>query len=300
MKGDTMIIQPALMDEIQAQDVLDIRPGFMKRFWKARTTKLGVILLGLLILFSFVGPLIYRHSATLPHVLNTVAGPSAKFPLGTDSLGHNVLSQLMVGGQSSLEVGFASALVSMIFGTLYGMISGIVGGWTDTAMMRIVDIILAIPSIFILLFLNVVFQPNVLLMIFVLASTAWLGVSRLVRAEVLVIKNMLYVEAANALGASVWRVMVRYMLPNFLGTVVVASTLGIADSILAMAGLSFLGLGLPPPAPNWGGMLADGMNYMFQNSWWLVYPAGIAILISQVSINLVGDGLRDALETRER
>ena len=295
-----MIIQPALMDEIQSQDVLDVRPGFMRRFWKARTTQLGVILLGALILFSFVGPLIYRHSATTPHVLNTVASPSAQFPLGTDSLGHNVLSQLMVGGQSSLEVGFASALVSMIFGTLYGMISGIVGGWTDTVMMRIVDIILAIPSIFILLFLNVVFQPNLLLMIFVLASTAWLGVSRLVRAEVLVIKNMLYVEAANALGASIWRIMAWYMLPNFLGTVVVASTLGVADSILAMAGLSFLGLGLPPPAPNWGGMLADGMNYMFQNSWWLVYPAGICILISQVSINLVGDGLRDALETRQR
>lgn len=295
-----MITNPSLMEEMQTEGLSDFRPGFMKRFWRARTTKLGVVLLAALVLFSFVGPLIYRHSATLPHVLNTVSGPTRQFPMGTDSLGHNVLSQLMVGGQSSLEVGFASALVSMIFGTLYGMVSGLIGGWTDTVMMRIVDIILAIPSIFILLFLNVVFKPNLLLMIFVLASTAWLGVSRLVRAEVLGIKNMLYVEAANALGASIWRVMARYMLPNFLGTVVVASTLGIADSILAIAGLSFLGLGLPPPTPNWGGMLADGMNYMFQNAWWLVYPAGLCILISQVSINLVGDGLRDALETRER
>jgi peptide/nickel transport system permease protein len=167
-------------------------------------------------------------------------------------------------------------------------------------MMRIVDIILAIPSIFILLFLNVAFQPNLIIMIFVLASTAWLGVSRLVRAEVLTIKNHVYVEAAHALGARTWRIMIRYMLPNFLGTVLVAATLGIADAILAMAGLSFLGLGLPPPTPNWGGMLSDALNYMFQNSWWMIYPPGIAILTSQVSINLIGDGLRNAIETRER
>lgn len=294
-----MINQPVVMQEIQLEPITDERPGFLRRFWRSGTTKLGTILLLLLVLFSFVGPLIYQRSAVTAHLLQTVVGPSAHFPLGTDSLGHNVLAQLMVGGQSSLEVGFAAALTSMVIGTLYGMVSGMIGGAVDTVLMRIVDIMLAIPSIFILLFLNVVFKPNILVMIFVLASTAWLGVSRLVRAEVLSIKNQLYVEAAQALGAKTWRIMRRYLFPNFIGTVLVAATLGIADAILAMAGLSFLGLGLPPPTPNWGGMLSDGLNYMFQNSWWMIYPPGLMILLSQVSINLIGDGLRNAIETRE-
>lgn len=293
-----MINQPVLLDEVQTQSTADVRPGFMRRFWRSGTTKLGSILLLFLILFSFVGPLIYRHSATKPHLQSMAATPSAQFPLGTDSLGHNILAQLMVGGQSSLEVGFASAIVAMVIGTLYGMLSGMIGGVVDTAMMRIVDILLAIPSLFILLFLNVVFKPNIFIMIFVLASTAWLGVSRLARAEVLTIKNQVYVEAAHALGAKTGRIMSRYLLPNFIGTILVAATLGVADSILAMAGLSFLGLGLPPPTPNWGGMLSDGLNYMFQNSWWMIYPPGLMILISQVSINLIGDGLRNAIETR--
>ncbi len=281
------------------QEQASERPNFMHRFWRLWSTRMGVLLFLGLVLFSFVGPLIYRESAILPHVAHTVLPPSARFPLGTDSLGHNVLAQLMVGGQSSLEVGFLAAAVSMIFGTFYGMVSAMVGGWLDALMMRVVDAMMTIPSIFILLFLNAVFRPNLFLMIFVLASTSWLGVSRLVRGEVLVIKNQLYLEAAQAIGTRTWRIMTRYMLPNFLGTVLVASTLSVADGILAMAGLSFLGLGLPPPTPNWGGMLSDGLNYMFQNGWWMLYPPGIMILLSQVSINLIGDGLRGAIETRQ-
>ncbi len=295
-----MIQESLPLEASLVETIKDERPKFIHRFWKSGMTKLGVFLLLFLVLFSYVGPLIYRHSAINSHLLATDASPSAQFPLGTDSVGHNVLAQLMVGGQSSLEVGFAAAIVAMIFGTLYGMISGMAGGWVDTVMMRFVDILLSIPSIFILLFLNAVFQPNIFLMIFVLASTAWLGVSRLVRAEALTIKNQLYVEAAHAIGTRTLRIMVRYLFPNIIGTVLVASTFQVADAILYMAGLSFLGLGLPPPTPNWGGMLSDGMNYMFQNSWWLIYPPGLCILIAQVSINLIGDGLRNAIETRER
>ncbi len=295
-----MIQQPVALDVSLIETINDERPNIWKRFWRSGMTKLGAVLLLALVLFSFVGPLIYRHSAINTHLLVTDANPSSQFPLGTDSVGHNVLAQLMLGGQSSLEVGFAAAVVAMVFGTFYGMISSMVGGWIDAIMMRIVDILLSIPSIFILLFLNVVFQPSVVIMIFVLASTAWLGVSRLVRAEALMIKNQVYVEAAQAIGVKNSRIMLRYLLPNIFGTVLVAATFQVADAILAMAALSFLGLGLPPPTPNWGGMLSDGMNYMFQNSWWLIYPPGLCILIAQVSINLVGDGLRNAIETRER
>lgn len=293
-----MISEEAIAANTDNIDTIAERPGFYSRLWRGWNTKLGASLLLFLVLFSFVGPLIYHVSAIQSHVTQTVAAPSARFPLGTDSLGHNVLAQLMVGGQSSLEVGFAAAFVSVVFGTLYGMFSAMVGGWLDTVMMRLVDIMLSIPAIFILLFLNVAFEPNLLIMIFVLSSTSWLGVSRLVRGEVLGLKNQLYVEAAHALGARTWRIMIRYLVPNFIGTILVAATLQVADTILVMAGLSFLGLGLPPPTPNWGGMLNDGMNYMFQDSWWLIYPPGICILISQVSVNLVGDGLRDAIETR--
>ncbi|WDL97951.1 ABC transporter permease [Alicyclobacillus sp. ALC3] len=294
-----MVNQEALRDAQRNMTDISERPGFLQRFWQGWTTKLGLLMLVLLVLFSFVGPLIYRHSATNPHILDTAATPSLRFPLGTDSLGHNVFAQLMVGGQSSLEVGFAAAFVAVVFGTLYGMISGMLGGWADTIMMRIVDIFLSIPSIFILMFLNVAFKPDLVIMIFVIASTSWLGVSRLARGEVLSLKNQLYVEAAHALGAGTWRIMSRYFVPNFIGTILVTATLQVADAILIMAGLSFLGLGLPPPTPNWGGMLYDGMNYIFQNSWWLIYPPGLAILISQVSVNLVGDGMRDAIETRK-
>ncbi|QQE81069.1 ABC transporter permease [Alicyclobacillus sp. SO9] len=288
-----------VVQEFEMKNSGQERPGFWKRFWRLGPTKLGVGILAFLVLFSYVGPLVYRHSGTATHMLSTNANPSAQFPLGTDSLGHNVLAELMLGGQASLEVGFAAAIVAMLFGTFYGMISGLLGGWVDTIMMRFVDIMLSIPSIFILMFLDVVFRPNLLIMILILASQAWLTVSRLVRGEVLSIKNMLYVESARALGLTTGRIMMRYLLPNYIGTVLVAATLQVANAILTMAGLSFLGLGLPPQIPSWGGMLNDSMNYIFQNSWWLIYPPGIAILLSQVSINLVGDGLRDALETRE-
>jgi len=269
-----------------------------RRFWSYPLSKWGVLGLGFLILFAFLGPLVYPVDPVQSHLSHTMMGPSLRFPLGTDGLGRNELARMMVGGQSSLEVGFAAALVAMAFGTLYGMISALSGGSVDSIMMRIVDLLLSVPSLFILLFLDAVFQPSIGLMIFIIASTSWIAVSRLVRAEVLSIKTQTYVEAALALGVGRWRTMMRYFLPNFLGTVLVATTFSVADAILTVAGLSFLGLGLPPPAPNWGEMLSSSMSYMYQDSWWLVYPPGVAILIAELAINFLGDGLRHAVDTR--
>lgn len=268
------------------------------RFWKYPLSIWGVLGIVFLVAFSFVGPLFYHTDPTQSHLLHTMSPPTGRFPLGTDGLGRDELSRMMIGGQSSLEVGFSAALVAMIFGTLYGMVSAMAGGIVDSLMMRLVDILLSIPSLFILLFLDAVFQPNIWLMIIIVASTSWLGVSRLVRAEVLSVKTQTYVEAALALGASTWRTMIGYYLPNILGTVLVATTFSVADAILTVAGLSFLGLGLPPPAPNWGAMLSSAMGYMFQNSWWLIYPPGAAILIAELAINFLGDGLRHALSGR--
>lgn len=266
------------------------------RFWRYPLSSVGVAAFLLLVLFSFVGPLFYHVSPIKMNIIDTLAPPSAQYPLGTDDVGHSMLARLMWGGRSSLEVGVVSALVAMIFGSIYGMIAALAGRIVDVILMRIVDVMLSIPTIFLLMFLDAVFKPNVPVMIVIIASTAWLGTARLVRAEVLKIKTELYVEAAYITGVGTGRLMLRYLFPNFLGTVLVVTTFGVADAILSLAGLSFLGFGLAPPAPSWGGDLSTAMNYL--NAWWLVYPPGIAILISLLSVNFIGDGLRHALETR--
>ncbi len=269
-----------------------------KRFWRYPLSGVGVFGVVFLFAFSFIGPLFYHVSPLAVDFSAILQAPSVHHLLGTDDAGHDVLARMMVGGQASLEVGFLSAIVAMAFGTVYGMFSALVGGWVDVLLMRIVDVLLSIPSLFILMFLDAAFKPSVFLMVFVIASLGWMGVSRIVRGEVLKIKTEPYVEAARLAGVRTGRLMWKYLVPNFIGTVLVTTTFSVAGSILTIAGLSFLGLGLPPPAPNWGADLSVSMNYIFQNTWWLDYPPGILILLSQLSVNFIGDGLRHALETR--
>jgi peptide/nickel transport system permease protein len=271
-----------------------------RAFWSHPLSIAGVAMLAFLVAFSFLGPLVYPANPYNPNLLAVLHAPNASYPLGTDGLGRDYLARMMYGGQPSLEVGFAAAAASMFIGTLYGTVSGLVGGWVDMVLMRIVDVLLSIPSIFLLLFLDATFKPSALLLVLILAALGWFGVSRLVRAEVLSLKSRDFIEAQRAAGASTWRIMVRGLFPNFLGTVLVAGTFQVADSILTLAGLSFLGLGLPPPAPNWGGLLSDSMNYMFQNAWWLIYPPGLAILMAQLAVNFIGDGLRGAFNLQLR
>ncbi|POB11018.1 MAG: ABC transporter permease [Sulfobacillus thermosulfidooxidans] len=271
-----------------------------RAFWKNPLARFGIGGLAFLILFSFVGPIFYHASAYQPNLLNTLHPPSAKFPLGTDSLGRDYLARMMLGGQLSLEVGFAAAFMTTMIGVIYGLISGLLGGSIDALLMRLVDIFIAIPSLFLLLFVDSVFKPNALLLIVIIASLSWFGVARLVRSEVLSLKRRDYVEAARALGANNWRIMIQHLLPNVMGVVIVNATFQVADAILTVAALSFLGLGLPPPTPNWGEMLSDSMSYMFQNAWWLIYPPGLAILLVELSVNFIGDALRQAFDPRLR
>lgn len=280
-----------------AQDSSD-RWRTWKRFWRYPLSGVGMFGVVFLFAFSFIGPLFYHVNPLAVDFSAILQAPSWHHLLGTDDAGHDVLSRMMVGGQASLEVGFFSAVVAMVFGTLYGMVSGLLTGWVDSLLMRIVDVLLSIPSLFILMFLDAAFKPSVFLMVFVIASLGWMPVARIVRGEVLRIKTEPYVEAARLAGVGTWRLMLKYLFPNFIGTVLVTTTFQVAGSILTIAGLSFLGLGLPPPAPNWGADLTTAMNYIFQNTWWLDYPPGILILLSQLSVNFVGDGLRHALETR--
>lgn len=269
-------------------------------FWHNPLAVAGVVGLSFLLLFSFLGPVLYPVSTTDPNLLATLHAPNGHFPLGTDSLGRSELARMMVGGQLSLEVGFAAAFMATFIGVVYGLISGMAGKWLDIILMRIVDIFIAIPGLFLLLFVDTVFRPNAVVLVVVIGSLSWFGVARLVRSEVLSLKRRDYVEAARALGASNLRIMFKELLPNVIGVVVVNATFQVADAILTVAALSFLGLGLPPPQPNWGEMLSSSMSYMFQNAWWLIYPPGIAILIVELSVNFLGDALRQAFDPRLR
>lgn len=275
-------------------------PSKLRVFWRQPLARLGTLTMAALVLFVFAGPLVYHHSVTRPHLLHLLQAPSALFPSGTDELGRNVLERLMVGGQMSLEVGFAAALAGMLIGIAYGMVSGLLGGWVDAVLMRLVDLLRSVPGLFLLIFLDSVFRPSAGLLIVLIAAVSWHGVARLVRGEVLTLRNQLYVEAAVAVGASRTRIVVRHLFPNALGTILVATTFHIADAVLAIAGLSFLGLGLPPPEPNWGAMLASSMNYLPENAWWLVYPPGLCILLTVLSVNFIGDSMNIAFNVQLR
>lgn len=263
-----------------------------------RSAMVGVTLILLAVLFSFVGPLFYRTDQVHTQLGQAFLPPSGAHPLGTDNVGHDELGRLMLGGQTSLEVGFAAALVATVLGVVWGAIAGYFGGVVDAIMMRIVDAFLAIPSLFLLLYLFTVFRANALLLIFVIGIVAWLVPARLVRAEALTLREREFAKAVGLFGGGSRRTVFRHIIPNTVGTVVVNGTFQVADAILAIAGLSYLGLGIPPPAANWGGMLSTGINYIYAGHWWLIYPPGIAIIVTVVAFNLLGDGLRDALESR--
>jgi peptide/nickel transport system permease protein len=251
------------------------------------------------VLFCFVGPLIYHTNQVNTNLSDYLCRPGAKHPLGCNDVGYDQLGRLMVSGQTSLEVGFAAAVVAVLIGTLYGALSGFVGGSVDSLMMRIVDAGLSLPYIMVIIILSVVFQPDTITMIFIIAVFYWLGVSRLVRGETLSLRTREYVQAVKVVGGGGSRAITRHILPNAIGTIIVQATFAVADSILILSGLGFLGYGVQPPASDWGSMLSNGLTYIQgANYWWLIYPPGIAIILTCICFNFIGDALRDAFETR--
>jgi peptide/nickel transport system permease protein len=258
----------------------------------------GLVIIVLMLGFSFLGPVFYHTNQISTNLPDSLRPPGAGHPLGTDNEGYDELGRLMLGGQTSLEIGLAAALVATGIGVLYGAVSGFAGGIVDGVMMRVVDGLLAIPTLFLLVYLFTVFQASALLMILVIGLVAWLVPARLIRAETLSLRTREYVEAVRAMGGKKRRMVLRHIIPNTIGTVMVNATFQVADAILALASLSFLGLGIPPPAANWGGMLSTGIDYVYAGKWWLIYPPGLAILLIVMAFNMVGDGLRDAFEVR--
>jgi len=269
-------------------------------FGRNTQARIGIGVVLAIVLFCFLGPVFYHTNQSLSglNINNKDFSPGTGHPLGTDDYGYDVLGRLMLGGQSSLELGFAVAALTTLVGTLYGALAGVAGGIIDGLMMRVLDTFLALPTIVILLVMVNIFAPNMLMFILVLAFTSWLNVARLVRGEVISLRNRDFVLAARTMGSGTGRIMIRHMVPNAIGVIIVNATFSIADAILALSTLSFLGLGLPPPGADWGTMLTNGMNDLFNGDWWLVYPPAILLIITIIAFSLVGDAVRDSLDVR--
>jgi len=277
--------------------------GMLRRagevFVENRLAMVGLGFIVFIVLFCFVGPHIYVTNQVDTDLDNSLCGPSAQHLFGCNELGYDQLGRLMIGGQTSLEVGLAAALVSVVVGTLYGAISGFAGGFVDSVMMRIVDAGLSLPSLMVIMILSVIFHPTPTVIIFIIAVFYWFGVARLVRGETLALRNREYVQAVKVIGGRPLRSVLRHIVPNAIGTIIVQATFAVADSILTLSVLGFLTLGVAPPATDWGSMLSGGLTYIQGgNYWWLIYPPGVAIILTCIAFNFIGDALRDAFETR--
>jgi peptide/nickel transport system permease protein len=277
--------------------------GMFVRAWEVfAENRLALASLGFIafiLLFCFIGPHIYVTNQTNTDLSTYLCTPSGSHLLGCNDLGYDELGRLMAGGQTSLEVGLAAAVVSVLVGTLYGAISGFAGGIVDALMMRIVDAGLSLPSLMVIIILSVIFHPTPTVIIFIIAIFYWFGVARLVRGETLALRNREYVQAVKVIGGRPLRSVVKHIVPNAIGTIIVQATFAVADAILTLSVLGFLTLGVAPPATDWGSMLSGGLNYIQGgNYWWLIYPPGVLIILTCISFNFIGDALRDAFETR--
>ena len=258
----------------------------------------GVVLLVLIFGFCFLGPLFYHTDQVHVNLANENLPPGSGHPLGTDQNGYDILGRLMSGGQISLEVGLAAALLATVVGTLWGAVSGYFGGITDSVMMRIVDALLSIPTLFLALVVVSIWTPTETELILVIALTSWLTTARLIRGEALSLRVRDYVQAMRVMGGGSARAVSRHIAPNAIGTIMVNATFQVADAILLIVALSYLGLGIRPPQTDWGGMLNAGLNSVYNGYWWQIFPAGILIILVVIAINFIGDALRDAFEVR--
>ncbi|PKV94972.1 peptide/nickel transport system permease protein [Amycolatopsis echigonensis] len=272
----------------------------LSRLAARKSAVAGAILLLLVVAFCFLGPLLYGTDQSHTDLASARLGPGGGHPLGTDDLGYDVLGRLMVAGRTSLIIGVLAGLIATAIGAVWGAVAGYTGGWLDTVLMRIVDTGVAIPALFLLLVAATLVTPNVGVLALLIGAVSWLVPARLMRAETVSLRERDYIRAITVLGASRTRVVFRHIIPNAIGTVVVNATFQIADAILLVAYVSFLGLGVPAPDTDWGAMLSKGITYTFDGAWWLILPPGIAIVLVVCAINFLGDGLRDAFAVKGR
>lgn len=268
-----------------------------RRFTAHRLAIAGAILLGAFVLLATFAPLLSPYSPSEPDLFNQLAPPSLQHPLGTDPLGRDVLTRLLYGGRVSLAVGVLSSLISVVIGVAVGAIAGYYGGRVDDALMRLVDLLLAFPAIFLLLILFATIQRSLAIVILFLGLFGWLYLARVVRGEILSLRERDFVTAARALGASHWQLIARHLVPNVTGAIIVSFTLDVAINMLAEGTLSFLGFGVPDSTPTWGNMLNGAASYYTRAPLLTIAP-GLAITLAVLAVNFIGDGLRDALDPR--
>ncbi|RJX31272.1 MAG: ABC transporter permease [Desulfarculus sp.] len=264
---------------------------------KNRLALLGLVVVVGLVLVALVAPWLAPHDPNAIDVDAILLPPSPAHPFGTDELGRDVFSRMIMGSRVSLEVGLVSAGLATLIGVILGALAGFYGGWVEAGIMRFTDMMLCFPTFFLILAVIALLEPSIINIMAVIGLTSWMGVARLVRAEFLTLKEREYVLAAKSLGAGDLRIIFRHILPNAMAPVLVAATLGVAGAILVESGLSFLGLGVQPPAASWGNILNQGKANI-EIAWWLSLFPGLAILVTVLGYNLLGEGIRDALDPR--
>jgi len=273
------------------------RQVFWKRFRANRFAMAGALLIVVLFLVSLLAPFIAPYGPDELDLYHVLMPPSASHWFGTDDLGRDVLTRVIYGARISLKVGFVAVGIAVAIGTFIGLVSGYYSGHLDNILMRVVDIMLCFPTFFLILAVIAFLEQSIWYIMIVIGLTGWMGVARLVRAEVLSLRERDFIMAVRALGAGDARIIFRHILPNALSPVLVSATLGVAGAILTESALSFLGIGVPPPTPSWGNILTAGKEYI-EFAWWLTLYPGLAITVTVLAYYLVGEGIRDALDPR--
>jgi peptide/nickel transport system permease protein len=273
--------------------------GAFDRLWRSQRGLVGGLVVALIIVTGTLAPAIAPYSYSTQSLLGRLERPSAAHWLGTDGFGRDILSRVIWGGRVSLEIGLLATGLSLVVGTLLGGVAAYFGGAVDTAIMRVADVFMAIPALFLILVVVALFGAGLLNTAAVIGLVTWAQVARVVRAECLSLRAREFVDAARALGASHRRILARHLLVNALPVIIVQATLLLGQTILIESGLSYLGLGAQPPLPSWGNMIVEGRQFL-ASAWWVATFPGVAIFVTVLGFNLFGDGLRDALDPRLR
>ncbi len=280
-------------------DILSPRALAWKKLLRNKLAIFGGVLLLFLVLSSLLAPWIAPYSVNEIDLFNIESPPGVDHLLGTDDLGRDVFSRLLYGGRVSMTVGLLASASQILLGTLAGAIAGYYGGWTDSIIMRLVDIIMCFPFFILSICVAALLGPSMRNIIIIIAVIYWTNVARIVRAEVLSLKKREFIDAARAFGLSGWEIILQHIIPNVMASVTVYATLAIANGILTEASLSFLGLGVKPDIPSWGNMLSAAQSMrVLTRQWWLWIPPGVLVLLTVLSINFLGDGIRDALDPK--
>jgi ABC-type dipeptide/oligopeptide/nickel transport system permease subunit len=271
----------------------------LRSFVENKLAVAGLAIVVFFVVFCYFGPLFYHGDTTVTN-FNQLLPPGSGHPLGTDEIGLDELGLIMAGGRASLEIGVLASVIATLIGTLVGAIAGLIGGFLDAFLMRTVDVLLSVPLLLVVLIVSAHYGPSVLKLSLIIGVFSWLGSARLVRGEVLSLRVRDFVLAASTMGASKWKLIDKHLIPNSLSVVIVNATFQVADAIVLLAFLGFLGFGLPYPSVDWGDMLSGGLTYLQDGYWWLVYPVGGCLVLVVMAFNFIGDAWRDTVDVRLR